>query len=94
MRDRRTRPFSGPRLRANETRLSAILETGDVAAIDAEIEASEELRVAREWSARPGEVIVSATVKDLVAGSGLDFADRGVHQLRGIPGEWRLFAAR
>jgi pimeloyl-ACP methyl ester carboxylesterase/DNA-binding winged helix-turn-helix (wHTH) protein len=43
-------------------------------------------------SAQAGEVLVSGTVKDLVAGSGLRFADRGAHQLRGIPGEWRLFA--
>jgi class 3 adenylate cyclase len=42
--------------------------------------------------ANPGEVLVSSTVKDLVAGSGLRFADRGQHALRGVPGEWRLFA--
>jgi pimeloyl-ACP methyl ester carboxylesterase len=42
--------------------------------------------------AKPGEVLVSSTVKDLVAGSGLAFEDRGVHELKGIPGEWRLFA--
>ncbi len=42
--------------------------------------------------AGPGEVVVSSTVKDLVAGSGLRFADRGVHSLKGIPGKWRLFA--
>jgi pimeloyl-ACP methyl ester carboxylesterase len=39
-----------------------------------------------------GEVLVSGTVKDLVAGSGIAFTDRGVHELKGIPGEWRLFA--
>jgi class 3 adenylate cyclase len=44
--------------------------------------------------AEPGEVIVSATVKDLVAGAGHEFSDRGAHELRGIPGEWRLFAVR
>ena len=43
--------------------------------------------------AEPNEVLVSTTVKDLVAGSGLGFVDRGVHALKGIPGEWRLFAA-
>jgi class 3 adenylate cyclase/pimeloyl-ACP methyl ester carboxylesterase len=43
-------------------------------------------------NAGPGEVLVSSTVKDLVAGSGLTFEDRGTHQLKGIPGEWRLFA--
>jgi class 3 adenylate cyclase len=43
-------------------------------------------------SAGPGEVVVSSTVKDLVAGSGISFADRGAHVLKGVPGEWRLFA--
>lgn len=42
--------------------------------------------------AGPGEVLGSHTVKDLVAGSGLRFRDRGVHVLKGVPGEWRLFA--
>lgn len=42
--------------------------------------------------ANPGEVLVSSTVKDLVAGSGIEFIERGAHQLKGIPGEWRLFA--
>ncbi len=42
-------------------------------------------------NAQGGEVVVSSTVKDLVAGSGIDFEDRGVHELKGIPGEWRLF---
>jgi class 3 adenylate cyclase len=42
--------------------------------------------------AAPGEVLVSSTVRDLVAGSGLRFQDRGAQLLRGIPGEWRLFA--
>lgn len=41
--------------------------------------------------ADPGEVFVSSTVKDLVAGSGLQFNDRGKHELKGIPGEWRIF---
>ena len=43
--------------------------------------------------ARPGEVLVTSTVRDLVAGSGIEFADRGRHTLRGIPGEWQLLAA-
>ena len=42
--------------------------------------------------AGPGEVLVSSTVKDLVAGSGLAFADRGQAELKGVPGEWRLYA--
>ncbi len=41
--------------------------------------------------AGPGEVFVSSTVKDLVAGSGLQFNDRGKHELKGVPGEWRIF---
>jgi class 3 adenylate cyclase len=47
-------------------------------------------RIAAE--AEPGEVLVSSTVKDLVAGSGITFAERGSIELKGIPGEWRLFA--
>ena len=43
--------------------------------------------------AGPGEVLVSRTVKDLVAGSGLAFAERGRHVLKGVPDEWQLFAA-
>lgn len=44
--------------------------------------------------ADPGGVMVSGTVKDLVAGSGIDFNERGTHELKGVPGEWKLFAAR
>ena len=42
--------------------------------------------------AQPGEVLVTRTVVDLVAGSGIDFDDRGEHELKGIPAPWRLFA--
>ncbi|HVL80791.1 MAG TPA: adenylate/guanylate cyclase domain-containing protein [Actinomycetota bacterium] len=43
-------------------------------------------------TAVPGEVLVSRTVKDLVAGSGIGFDDRGTHELKGVPDEWQLFA--
>ncbi len=43
-------------------------------------------------TAAAGEVIVSQTVKDLTVGGGLSFDDRGVHPLKGVPGEWRMFA--
>lgn len=42
--------------------------------------------------AAPGEVLVTSTVRDLIVGTGLRFIDRGNHELRGVPGEWRLFA--
>ena len=42
--------------------------------------------------AKPGEVLVSSTVRDLVSGSGLHFVDRGSHELKGVPDQWRLFA--
>lgn len=45
-------------------------------------------------TALPNEVLVSSTVKDLVIGSGIDFDDRGEHQLKGVPGSWKLFAAK
>jgi pimeloyl-ACP methyl ester carboxylesterase len=44
-------------------------------------------------AAAPGEVLVSSTVRELVAGSGLEFEERGTHELKGVPGEWRLYAA-
>jgi class 3 adenylate cyclase len=44
--------------------------------------------------AEPGEVLVSGTVKDLVVGSGIAFADRGEHDLKGVPGRWRLHVAQ
>ncbi|HET7856417.1 MAG TPA: adenylate/guanylate cyclase domain-containing protein [Gaiellaceae bacterium] len=44
--------------------------------------------------ARAGEVLVSSTTRDLVAGSGIEFEDRGLFDLKGVPGEWRLFAVR
>ncbi len=60
----------------------------DIAGIAVDIGA----RVAAE--AADGEVLVSSTVKDLVAGSGLEFEDRGPHRLKGVPDEWRLFAVK
>lgn len=44
-------------------------------------------------NARPGEVLVSGTVKDLVVGSGISFEDRGERELKGVPGRWHLWAA-
>ena len=43
--------------------------------------------------ANPGEVLVSHTVRDLVSGSGIRFEARGPHELKGVPGEWRLYSA-
>jgi class 3 adenylate cyclase len=43
--------------------------------------------------AGPSDVLVSSTLRDLVIGSGLEFEDRGAHELKGVPGEWQLFAA-
>jgi class 3 adenylate cyclase len=43
--------------------------------------------------AAPDEVLVSGTVKDLVVGSRIEFVDRGEHELKGVPGNWRLFSA-
>jgi class 3 adenylate cyclase len=46
-----------------------------------------------ESLAGPSEVLVSRTVTDLVTGSGLEFTDRGPHDLKGVPGSWQLFLA-
>jgi class 3 adenylate cyclase/pimeloyl-ACP methyl ester carboxylesterase len=64
------------------------LHDGDLAGLAVHIGA----RVAAE--ATPGEVLVSGTVKDLVVGSGIEFLERGEHQLKGVPGTWRLYAAQ
>jgi class 3 adenylate cyclase len=42
--------------------------------------------------AGPNDVLVSSTLRDLVIGSGLEFEEGGSHQLKGVPGEWHLFA--
>ena len=68
------------------------LHTGECELVDgkvAGIAVHTGARVAAQ--AKPGEVLVSSTVKDLVAGSGISFTERGTHQLKGIPGEWRLY---
>lgn len=44
--------------------------------------------------AGPGEILTSTTVKDLVIGSGIEFEDHGTHELKGVPGEWRLYRAK
>jgi class 3 adenylate cyclase len=69
------------------------LHTGECEVVDGKVAGIAVHTGARVASqAQPGEVLVSSTVKDLVAGSEIRFADRGVAALKGIPGEWRLFA--
>jgi class 3 adenylate cyclase len=69
------------------------LHTGECEIVDGKVAGIAVHTGARIAShARPGEVLVSGTVKDLVAGSGLEFTDRGSCELKGIPGEWRLYA--
>jgi class 3 adenylate cyclase/esterase/lipase len=69
------------------------LHTGECELVDGKVAGIAVHTGARVASqAEPGEVLVSSTVKDLVAGSGIQFADRGVAALKGIPGEWRLYA--
>jgi pimeloyl-ACP methyl ester carboxylesterase len=70
------------------------LHTGECEIVDGKL-AGIALHTGSRVAARaePGEVLVSSTVKDLVAGSGIAFTDRGARELKGVPGEWRLFAA-
>jgi pimeloyl-ACP methyl ester carboxylesterase len=82
-------------VRALGLEVRAGLHTGEV-----EVAGSDIRGVAVHLGARvaalagAGEVLVSSTVRDLVAGSGIEFSDRGVHSLKGVPGEWHLYAAR
>jgi pimeloyl-ACP methyl ester carboxylesterase len=80
-------------VRALDLSVRAGLHTGECEVADgkvAGIAVHTGARVAAQ--AQADEVLVSSTVRDLVAGSGIAFNERGVHALKGIPGEWRLFA--
>jgi pimeloyl-ACP methyl ester carboxylesterase/class 3 adenylate cyclase len=80
-------------LRELDLEIRAGLHTGECELVDgkvAGIAVHTGARVAAQ--AEPGEVLVSSTVKDLVAGSGITFVDRGVRELAGVPGEWHLYA--
>jgi class 3 adenylate cyclase len=69
------------------------LHTGECEALDGKV-AGIAVSIGARVSAlaAAGEVLVSQTVKDLVAGSGITFDDRGIQQLKGVPGEWRLYS--
>ena len=73
--------------------IRAGVHTGEVSAVAGEIGGiAVHIGARLGGMARASEVLVSQTVKDLVAGSGLGFDDRGVHVLKGVPGEWRVYA--
>ena len=75
--------------------IRAGLHVGEIEVLPDDI-AGLAVHIAARVSAMAGasEVLVSSTVKDLVVGSGLDFEDRGTHELKGVPGSWHLFAIR
>jgi class 3 adenylate cyclase len=69
------------------------LHTGELEVVGTEIRGIAVHTGARVAAlAGAGEVLASSTVRDLVAGSGLEFEDRGSHELKGVPGEWHLYA--
>ena len=73
--------------------IRAGLHTGELEVMDGDLGGLAVHIASRVMSAAgPNEVLVSGTVKDLVVGSGIDFEDRGERELRGVPGEWRLYA--
>jgi class 3 adenylate cyclase len=73
--------------------IRAGLHTGELEVMDGDLGGLAVHIASRVMSAAgPNEVLVSGTVKDLVVGSGIEFEDRGETELRGVPGEWRLFA--
>jgi class 3 adenylate cyclase/pimeloyl-ACP methyl ester carboxylesterase len=80
-------------VRAVDLEIRAGLHTGEI-----ELHGDDVAGIAVHIGARvsalagPGEIMVSRTVVDLVAGSGLEFADQGTHALKGVPGEWQLFS--
>jgi pimeloyl-ACP methyl ester carboxylesterase len=81
------------RARALGLRIRFGLHTGELELVGPEIRGIAVHTGARVAAkAGPGEILASSTVKDLVAGSGVEFEDRGSHELKGVPGEWRLYA--
>jgi class 3 adenylate cyclase len=80
-------------VRPLELDVRAGLHTGEVEVLDGKV-AGIAVNIGARVAARAGagEVLVSGTVKDLVAGSGLEFEERGTAELKGVPGEWRLYA--
>ena len=84
----------GEAARATGLEVRIGLHSGEVELMDGDVGGIAVHVAARVGAlAAGGEVLVSSTVKDLVAGSGIPFVDRGTRQLKGIPDEWRLFAA-
>jgi class 3 adenylate cyclase len=82
-------------LRSLDLEIRAGVHTGECERVDGKLGGIAVPTGARIASlAEPGEVLVSSTVKDLVAGSEIEFEDRGTQELKGVPGEWRLFAVR
>jgi class 3 adenylate cyclase len=80
-------------LRSLDLAIRAGIHTGEVELMDSKVGGIAVHIAARVMTAAgPGEVVVSSTVKDLVAGSGIAFEDRGLQTLKGVPGEWHLFA--
>jgi len=80
--------------RARDLEVRIGLHSGEIEMMDGDVGGIAVHIAARVGAlAGAGEVLVTSTVKDLVAGSGIPFEDRGEHELKGIPDEWRLFAA-
>ena len=76
-----------------ELELRAGVHTGECERLDGKLSGIAVHTGARiAGAAQPGEVLVSSTVRDLVAGSGIEFEERGERELKGVPGEWRLYA--
>jgi class 3 adenylate cyclase len=69
------------------------LHTGEIEITDSDV-AGIAVHIGQRVSslAKPGEVLVSRTVVDLVVGSGIQFSERGDHGLKGVPGSWKIFA--
>jgi class 3 adenylate cyclase len=81
------------RLRDLDLDVRAGVHTGECERLDGDVAGIAVHIAARVMAlARPGDVLVSSTVRDLVVGSSLRFRERGVRELRGVPGEWRLYA--
>ena len=91
-------PYAAPRTICDVAREMSLEIRAGVHTGECEVMADDVAGIAVHLTSRvmdaadPGEVLVTSTVRDLVVGSGLEFAERGAQELRGVPGEWALYS--
>jgi class 3 adenylate cyclase len=87
----RRQAYKAEKVRALGLEVRNGLHTGEIELAGDDIRGTVHIGARAAALAGRGEVFATSTVKDLVAGSGIEFDDRGEHALKGVPGDWRIF---